>query len=56
MKRVLSVLLVLSVVTAACTGGAPLTPAGTYSVQKNSVQFDGERYQLYYADVSGAVQ
>jgi hypothetical protein len=56
MKRIVSVLLVLSVVTAACAGGAAMPTAGTYSVQKNSVQFDGERYQLYYADASGAVQ
>jgi hypothetical protein len=55
MKRLVSVLLVLSVVTAACAGPA-LPAAGSYSVQKNSVQFDGERYQLYYADGSGAVQ
>jgi len=55
MRRFVSVLLALSVVAAACAGPA-LPAAGSYSIQKNSVQFDGERYQLYYADASGALQ
>ena len=50
-------LLVLSLVTSACASsgsGAPSTP-GEYSVQKDSVHFDGERYQLYWADTAGAL-
>ena len=50
-------LFVLSVITAACSGGgsgAPSTP-GEYSVQKNSVQFDGDRYQLYWSDSAGSL-
>jgi hypothetical protein len=51
-------LFLLSIITSACSsggaGGAPSTP-GEYSVQKNSVQFDGERYHLYWADTAGAL-
>ncbi len=50
-------LLALSVITSACGSsgsGAPTTP-GQYSVQKDSVHFDGDRYQLYWADSSGAL-
>jgi hypothetical protein len=54
---ILAALLVLSQITTACGGssnGAPTTP-GQYSVQKDSVHFDGERYQLYWADNNGSL-
>jgi hypothetical protein len=42
------------IVTSACSAssGMPTQP-GQYDVQKNSVHFDGERYELYYADSAG---
>ena len=50
-------LLALSVITSACgsSGSGAPTTAGQYSVQKDSVHFDGDRYQLYWADSSGAL-
>src|SRR6266852_6321692 len=49
-------LFLLSIVSSACSAGdgAPSAP-GQYSVQKNSVHFDGERYQLYWADNNGSL-
>jgi hypothetical protein len=50
-------LFVLSLVTSACGAagdGGPSSP-GQYSVQKDSVHFDGERYQLYWADTNGSL-
>jgi hypothetical protein len=53
---VLAALFLLSLLASACssTGGAPATP-GQYSVQKDSVHFDGERYSLYWADNNGSL-
>jgi hypothetical protein len=48
---------VLSLITSACgpsSDGGPSTP-GQYSVQKDSVHFDGDRYQLYWADNNGSL-
>jgi hypothetical protein len=40
----------------ACSGNAGMpTQPGQYSVQKDSVHFDGDRYELYYADSSGTI-
>src|ERR687887_2640176 len=53
----IAALFVLGLVASACGSsgsGAPSTP-GQYSVQKDSVHFDGDRYQLYWADSSGAL-
>jgi hypothetical protein len=53
----LAILFILSLVTSACgpaAGSGPTTP-GQYSVQKDSIHFDGERYQLYWADSSGSL-
>ena len=53
----IAALLALSLVTSACGSsgtGVPSTP-GEYSVQKDSVHFDGDRYQLYWADNAGAL-
>jgi hypothetical protein len=52
----LASLLVLSVVASACSGGGgvPSQP-GQYSVQKDSIHFDGDRYQLYWADNNGSL-
>jgi hypothetical protein len=49
-------LFLLSIVSSACSAGdgAPSAP-GQYSVQKNSVRFDGERYQLYWSDNNGSL-
>src|SRR5712692_10484114 len=50
-------LFVLSLITSACGpggNGGPSTP-GQYSVQKDSVHFDGDRYQLYWADNNGSL-
>jgi hypothetical protein len=57
LKKLVAVLFALSLVASACSGAGssvPTTP-GQYSVQKDSVHFDGERYQLYYADSSGSL-
>src|SRR5919202_2911336 len=57
LSLLVGVLFVLSVLSAACSGtgsGGPAAP-GNYDVQKNSVRFDGERYQLFWADQSGAL-
>src|ERR671936_1077121 len=51
------VLFALSLVTSACSSagsGGPSSP-GSYNVQKGSVRFDGERYDLFWADQSGAL-
>jgi hypothetical protein len=53
----IATLFALSIVTSACgpsNGGAPSAP-GQYSVQKDSIRFDGERYQLYWADTNGSL-
>src|SRR5258708_21347729 len=50
-------LFVLALITTACGAGGsggPSTP-GQYSVQKDSVHFDGDRYQLYWADNNGSL-
>jgi hypothetical protein len=52
-----AILVVLGLLASACGSagtGAPSTP-GQYSVQKDSVHFDGERYQLYWADSGGSL-
>src|SRR5437588_12224446 len=54
---IVAALFVLSLVSSACGSsgsGAPSTP-GQYAVQKDSVHFDGERYQLYWADSGGSL-
>src|SRR5437588_3897816 len=54
---IIGALLVLSLVTSACGSsgsGRPSTP-GQYPVQKDSVHFDGDRYQLYWADNNGSL-
>ena len=53
---IIAMLFALSVITAACGAGtgAPSTP-GQYSVQRDTVQFDGDRYQLYWADAGGTL-
>ena len=53
----LAALFVLALTTTACGAGGnggPSTP-GQYSVQKDSVHFDGDRYQLYWADNNGSL-
>ena len=53
----IAALFALSFVASACSstgGGVPATP-GEYSVQKDSVRFDGDRYQLYWADNNGSL-
>ncbi|MCA1647678.1 MAG: hypothetical protein LC797_20185 [Chloroflexi bacterium] len=50
-------LFALSLIATACgpaADGGPTTP-GQYSVQKDSVHFDGDRYQLYWADNNGSL-
>jgi hypothetical protein len=57
LNLLLVALFVLSIVASACGaagGGAPAAP-GQYSVQKDSIHFDGERYQLYWADNNGSL-
>ena len=57
LSALLGALFVLSIVTSACSGASAAAPTqpGQYAVQKDSVHFDGERYQLYYADNAGAL-
>lgn len=57
LSSVLAAVFVLSLITSACSGvgnGAPSAP-GQYSVQKDSVHFDGDHYQLYWADNNGSL-
>src|SRR5437763_15294877 len=52
-----ALLFAVSLITSACGAagtGAPSSP-GQYSVQKNSVHFDGDHYQLYWADNNGSL-
>jgi uncharacterized membrane protein YgcG len=54
---VVALLFVLSLITTACSGagnGGPRQP-GNYDVQQNSIHFDGERYDLFWADQSGTL-
>lgn len=54
---ILPLLFVLSILVSACGtsgDGVPRTP-GNYAVQQNSVRFDGERYQLFWADPNGSL-
>jgi hypothetical protein len=55
LSPVFALLFVLSVLATACGSGASGGPSspGTYDVQKNSIRFDGERYELFWADQSG---
>src|SRR5258708_2628001 len=57
LTNVLATLVILSLLTGACSGGtgAPSAP-GQYSVQQGSVHFDGDRYQLYWADNNGSLR
>jgi hypothetical protein len=52
----LSLVLATSLLASACGAGtgAPTTP-GQYSVQKDSVHFDGQNYGLYWADNNGSL-
>src|SRR5260370_37606295 len=55
MRLFFAALFVLTLITTACGASGnsgPSTP-GQYSVQKDSVHFDGDRYQLYLADNNG---
>src|SRR5712691_341900 len=57
MRLFFAALFVLTLITTACGAGGnggPSTP-GQYSVQKDSVHFDGDRYQLYWADNNGSL-
>ena len=56
LKTLLPFILALSLVATACSSssGGPSSP-GQYAVQQNSVRFDGERYQLYWADQAGSL-
>jgi hypothetical protein len=55
-RILLSLVVALSLFASACSSGsgAPSTP-GQYSVQRDSVHFDGDRYQLYWADPGGSL-
>jgi hypothetical protein len=52
----LATLLATSLVLSACAAGsgAP-SSAGQYAVQKGTIQFDGDQYELYWADSSGGL-
>ncbi|HEY3061754.1 MAG TPA: hypothetical protein VGL99_22505 [Chloroflexota bacterium] len=56
-RSLLALVLALSLVTTACSGTTSAAPSqpGQYSVQKDSVHFDGERYVLYWADSANAL-
>jgi hypothetical protein len=55
-RILLSLVVALSLFASACgaTSSAPSSP-GQYPVQKDSVHFDGDRYQLYWADPGGSL-
>jgi len=57
LSALLAALFVLSLTLSACSAagdGAPSQP-GQYDVQKDSIHFDGDRYQLYWSDAGGAL-
>jgi hypothetical protein len=57
-RFVLAAFFSLSLITSACSSsGASSPPAtpGQYTIQKDSVHFDGERYSLYWTDSAGAL-
>lgn len=57
LSAVLTALFVLSLIVSACSAagdGAPAAP-GEYAVQKDSVHFDGDRYELYWSDANGSL-
>lgn len=56
LKLLLPLLFAIGLLTTACgnASGAPSSP-GNYPVQKGSVHYDGDRYQLYWADSSGGL-
>jgi hypothetical protein len=55
-RILLALVVALSLFASACSGGsgAPSSP-GQYLVQRDSVHFDGDRYQLYWADPGGSL-
>jgi hypothetical protein len=55
-RILLALVVALSLFASACSGGsgAPSSP-GQYPVQRDSVHFDGDRYQLYWADPGGSL-
>src|SRR5258708_6922143 len=57
MRLSLAALFVLALPPTACVAGGNGGPSttGQYSVQKGAVHFDGERYQLYWADNNGSL-
>jgi hypothetical protein len=57
LSLLVGLLFLLSIVSTACAGagdGGPRQP-GSYDVQQNSIRFDGERYDLFWADQSGTL-
>jgi len=54
---IFATLFALSLITSACGPGGDGGPSapGQYSVQKDSVHFDGAHYQLYWADNNGSL-
>lgn len=56
LKTFLPLLVVLALLATACgsASGAPSSP-GQYPVQAGSVHFDGDNYQLYWADSGGSL-
>jgi len=57
MRTAIAVFAAVTLVFASACSGSSAVPSqpGQYSVQKDSIHFDGERYELYYSDASGAI-
>ncbi len=54
-RWLLAALLVFTLLASACSGASDRPAPGQYDVQKGSVHYDGDRYQLFWANKDGSL-